>query len=212
MHLLAKNSTTLKLLIAGLFVILLDLLAPLSRGSGVAAQSAATRSDTFKPLTNIPAQAEQVETGIFVMNFHDLDIASNTYSLDFYVWFKWKGALDPTENLEYNNGVDDSDTTSVASYKTPEKLPDGRFFQALRVDSRFVQPFALAKYPLDQQTITIELEDSVYTADQMIYVADTQQSGYSRVVSIPGWEIQAANRWWTRPMDRVGYLTQTHSG
>ncbi len=109
------------------------------------------------------------------MNFHDLDIASNTYSLDFYVWFKWKGALDPTANLEYNNGVDDSDRTSVPSYKTPEKLPDGRFFQALRVDGRFVQPFALAKYPLYRQTITIELEDSVYIADQMVYVADTKQ-------------------------------------
>jgi hypothetical protein len=131
--------------------------------------------------------------GIFAMNFHDLDIASNTYSLDFYIWFKWKGELDPTANLEYHNGVDDSDTTSVASYKTPEKLPDGRFFQALRVDGRFVQPFALAKYPLDQQTITISLEDSVYTVDQMVYVADNRQSGYSSTVSIPGWEIQTAN-------------------
>ena len=192
MHILVRNSTTRKLLISVLFVALLALLVQFGSGIRVSAQSAA-KSDTFKPLTDIPAQAEQVETGIFVMNFHDLDIASNTYSLDFYVWFKWKGALDPTANLEYNNGVDDSDRTSVPSYKTPEKLPDGRFFQALRVDGRFVQPFALAKYPLDRQTITIELEDSVYIADQMVYVADTKQSGYSSTVSIPGWEIQATN-------------------
>ena len=192
MHILVRNSTTRKLLISVLFVALLALLTQLGSGVRVSAQFQ-TKSDTFKPLSDIPAQSQQVETGIFVMNLYDLDISSNTCSLDFYVWFKWKGNLDPTANLEYFNGVSDSDTTSVPSYKKPEKLPDGRFFQAVRVEGRFVQPFALAKYPLDQQNLTISLEDSVSTVDQMVYVADNKQSGYSSKISIPGWEIQAAD-------------------
>jgi hypothetical protein len=191
MH-ITKNSTTRKLLISVFFVALLALLTQVGSRVRVLAQHQ-TKSDTFKQLSDIPAQSQQVETGIFVMNLYDLDISSNTCSLDFYVWFKWKGNIDPTPNLEYFNGVSDSNTTSVPLYKKPEKLSDGRFYQAMRVEGRFVQPFALAKYPLDQQNLTIWLENSVYTVDQMVYVADNKQSGYSSKILIPGWEIQVAD-------------------
>ncbi len=188
-NLLARNSNARKLL-SVIFIALL-ILAQLS--SGVILAQSKSKSDTFKPLADIPAQAEKVETGIFAINLYDLDASSNTYSLDFYVWFKWKGELDPTANLEYTNGVNDSDTTSVPVYEKPEKLPDGRFYQALRVEGRFVQPFSFARYPLDQQNITVSLEDSLYTIDQIVYVADNKQSGYSSVISIPGWEIRSSN-------------------
>jgi hypothetical protein len=56
-------SKTRKLLLSALFIALLALSVQLNSGVRVLAQSAA-KSDSFKPLTNIPAQAEQVETGI----------------------------------------------------------------------------------------------------------------------------------------------------
>jgi len=188
----AKNSTTRKLLISVLFIVLLVLSVQLSSGIKVSAQSEA-KSDTFKPLSTISAQSEKVEVGIFAMNLYDLDIASNTYALDFYVWFKWKGEIDPTASLEYANGVNDWDATSIPDSQKPERLPDGSFYQSVRFEGRFVQPFAFARYPLDQQSITVSLEDSLHTTDQLVYIADEKQSGYSSRMSIPGWEIQRAD-------------------
>lgn len=182
-----RNSPVRSVLAAVLSVLLIALLAQFSVR---ASAPAAVRSDTLKPLTDIPAQAQKVETGIFAMNLYDLDASSNTYYLDFYMWFKWKGDIDPIANLEYTNGVDDWGVTSTPAYETPEKLPDGRLYQTLRVEGRFVQPFALSRYPLDQQDLKVFIENSVYTADQLVYVADREQSGYSENLTIPGWKIQ----------------------
>lgn len=185
---LTRNTPVRNLLISILGVVLFAFLAQL--GTGAFAQTP-TKSDTFRPLTDIPAQAEKVETGIYAMNLYNLDASSNTYYVDFYVWLKWKGDIDPTANLEFANGVDDWGMILVPAYEEPEKLPDGRLYQALRVEGRFVQPFALARYPLDQQSLDILLENSVYTTDQLVYVADQEQSGYSDNLTIPGWKIRA---------------------
>lgn len=187
LYLFARNSTTRKVLIAVFCTALLALLIQL--GVGVSAQLP-VRSDTLKPFEDIPAQAEQVETGIFAMNLYNLDTSSNTYYADFYIWFKWKGDIDPTANLEYTNGVEDWGAISTPAYEEPEKMPDGRFYQVLRVEGRFAQPFALSRYPIDQQNLRILIENSVYTANQLAYVADKEQSGYSSDLSIPGWKIQ----------------------
>lgn len=186
-YLFIKKSTAGKLLVSALCVVSLVLLTQLNLGA--AAQSSA-KSDTLKPLTDIPVKAEKVETGIFAMNLYNLDTSSNTYYLDFYIWFKWKGDIDPTTNLEYANGVDDWGVVSTPAYEKPEKLPDGRLYQALRVEGRFVQPFALSRYPLDQQQLKVLIENSLYTTDQLVYVADEEQSGYSDSLTIPGWKIQ----------------------
>lgn len=186
-HLLARNTTARKLLVSIFCIALLAFFTQL--GIGVSAQST-TKSDTLKPLTDIPNTAEKVETGIFAMNLFNLDASSNTYYLDFYVWFKWNGEIDPTEKLELSNGVEDWGVSKEAAYEKPEKLPDGSFYQALRVEGRFVQPFALARYPLDQQSLNILLENSVYTSEQLVYVADQKESGYSDSLSIPGWKIR----------------------
>lgn len=214
-HLFLQNSTARKLLISAFCVALLTLLTQI--GVGASEQSAA-KSDTLKPLTDIPAKAEQVETGVFAMNLYNLDPASNTYYLDFYIWFKWKGEIDPTANLEYTNGVDDWGAISTPAYEEPEKLPDGRLYQTLRVEGRFVEPFALSRYPLDQQNLKVAIENSVYTTDELVYVADKEQSGYSESLSIPGWKIRGFDlsnlvREYTTNFgdDRMGDTTQYSS-
>lgn len=147
-------------------------------------------SSDLRPLTEIPAQSEQVETGIFAVNLYDIDAARNTYYLDFYIWFKWKGDIDPTGSLELSNGVEDWGTSSVPVYEKPEELPDGSFYQAWRVESRFVQPLILERYPLDRHNLNILVENYVYTTNQLVYVADAEASGYSDTLAVPDWDIQ----------------------
>lgn len=211
----SKNSTVRKLFVSVVCVALFALLTQL--GAGTSAQTTA-KSDTLKPLTDIPAKAEKVETGIFAMNLYNLDASSNTYYLDFYIWFKWKGNIDPTVNLEYTNGVEDWGAISTPAYEEPQKLPDGRLYQALRVEGRFVEPFALSRYPLDQQSLKVLIENSVYQTNELVYVADKGQSGYSGSLSIPGWKIRGFDvstlaREYTTNFgdDRLGKTTQYSS-
>jgi hypothetical protein len=185
-HLLNRSSRIRRfivlLVITALFLVLLQLVFSFFDQSD--------SSSDLRPLAEIPAQAEQVETGIFAMNLYDIDAARNTYYLDFYLWFKWQGDIDPTGSLELANGVEDWGVSSVPVYEEPEELPDGSFYQAWRVEGRFVQPLILERYPLDRHNLNTLVENSVYTTDQLVYVADAKESGFSDTLAVPDWEIQ----------------------
>lgn len=172
-------------IIVGLFLVLVQIISSFLNKSEIAPD--------IHYLKTIPPQAEQVETGIFALNLYNLEVSSNTYYLDFYIWFKWKGEIDPTESLEFGNGVEQWGMTSVPIYEKPEELPDGSYYQVWRVESRFVQPLILNRYPLDQHSLNILVENSIYTIDQLVYIADSTQSGYSAGISIPDWKIQGFN-------------------
>ncbi|MBM0740663.1 hypothetical protein JOY44_03355 [Phormidium sp. CLA17] len=140
-------------------------------------------------MPNPASSAQQVQVGFYPINVYGLDISSNTYYLDTYIWFKWKGAIDPIADLELVNSVDDWGMTQKLGYEKPQKQPDGSQYQIIRVEGRFFQPFSLAKYPLDRQRLGVTLENSIYTSKDLVYLADQKDSGYAELLSIQGWQI-----------------------
>lgn len=147
---------------------------------------------TLNPLSQpipLSPQAERVETGIFAVNIYDIDLTTSSFYADFYVWFKWKGNIDPIAGLEVTNSISDWAMISVPAHPEPEQLPDGSFYQISRIEGRFLQSFDLRRYPLDQQNLSIVMENSTYTTNQLVYVADESASGYSQFLTLPGWSI-----------------------
>lgn len=147
------------------------------------------KNSSFKPLEAIPVSAQQVQVGFYGMNVYNLDVASNSYYLDAYVWFRWKGKIDPIVDLEFANAVDDWGMTQKPGYEKPQQQADGSLYQILRVEGRFVQPFSLVRYPLDRQQIGITLENSIHTSKDLVYLVDTKDSGYADTVSMQGWRV-----------------------
>lgn len=150
-------------------------------------------SKVYKKLKEIPSTAQQVKVGFYTQNIYDLDPTSNAYYMDFYMWFNWKGDIDPTEKIELMNGVEDWGVTMANAYEEPKQLPDGSFYQSIRVEGRFRENFEFARYPLDKQRLGVVIENSVYTIDQLVYLADTSGSGYAGDLSIPGWVFEKYN-------------------
>jgi hypothetical protein len=71
----------------------------------------------------------------------------------------------------------------------PKRNSDGSFYQIMRVEGLFNQPFSLSDYPLDQQRLSIKVEDQTYGIDQLAYVIDTKDSGVGNLLRIPGWNL-----------------------
>jgi hypothetical protein len=144
---------------------------------------------SFQPLKSIPATAQQVKTGFYPINVYQLDLSSNTYYVDTYIWFNWKGKIDPIANLELSNAVEEWGMNQQPGYPEPQKQPDGSLYQIIRVEGRFFQPLELEKYPLDQQRLGILIENSIYTAKDLVYTIDTQDSGFADTLAIQGWQV-----------------------
>ncbi|HRI58550.1 MAG TPA: hypothetical protein PK228_02470, partial [Saprospiraceae bacterium] len=45
--------------------------------------------------SGVAAQQQQVRVGVYLMNLYDLNMDEHSFYADFYVWFKWKGKIDP---------------------------------------------------------------------------------------------------------------------
>lgn len=147
-------------------------------------------STVYKTLTEIPKTAQQVKVGFYAQNVYELDSSSNSYYMDFYMWLKWKGSIDPTTKLEFMNGVEDWSVTSVPAYEQPQKLPDGSSLQVLRMEGRFAEPFKFDRYPLDRQRLGVTIENALYPLNQLVYVPDNEQTGYAKGIVIPGWNFE----------------------
>jgi hypothetical protein len=154
------------------------------------AQSQSPASGAIVPMDGPAPSAQIVTVGMYVNTVYQLEVANSTYYLDAYIWFKWRGDIDPTATLELTNMVEEWGAMITPLSEEPEFLPDGSKYKMLKVEGRFMQPFLLSDYPLDRQRLSVYLEDNTYGADQLAYVMDQDGSGYGHMLTIPGWQIE----------------------
>ena len=140
-------------------------------------------------LEKLPASAQKVYVGFYPTTIYDLNIQSGTYYFLGYVWMRWKGPIDPTASFELTNAVDLSDLTKSKFYETPERLPDGSLYQIFTIEGRFHQHFRLHDFPLDRQALSIAVEDANHGVDELVFVPDKAEIGYSPRLRVLGWDI-----------------------
>ncbi|MBK8428037.1 MAG: hypothetical protein IPL27_19630 [Lewinellaceae bacterium] len=73
----------------------------------------------YLPQLAVPAaaQAQQVKTGIYLMNLYNLNMDEHSFYADFYIWFRWSGPIDPT-NIEFVNAIENGVWTRLLSMAT----------------------------------------------------------------------------------------------
>jgi hypothetical protein len=132
------------------------------------------------------AQPSSVVMGAYVNKIQDIDFRDNRYAIDFYLWFRWKaeGRLvdyKPLDSFEIINGKVENKSGVV------EKKIGDLNYAAVRVNATMAEAWDLAKYPFDSHTMRIAVEDSNLTADELVFVADTANSGLGDELNLSGW-------------------------
>jgi hypothetical protein len=152
-------------------------------------QAELLQKGSLRPQEQPPASAQIVKIGFYPISVHHMDVASNTYDIDTYIWFRWKGKIDPTKTIEFINMVEDWGGKVTFLQPAPKREPDGSLYQILRLEGLFTHPFSLSDYPLDRHPLSIRIEDQTYGIDRLAYVIDTKDSGVGDLVRIPGWNL-----------------------
>lgn len=141
----------------------------------------------------------QVEVGIYLNDVGEFQLATGTFTADFYMWMRWEGnwtagndnstvsqliiqaQASPTGSIsalqgyafpshfEFENG-DEVTPTLIAA----QPHYNGTDYNLLeyRVLGTFHNQVHLENYPLDKQTLSIEMEDSFYANTSLVYVPD----------------------------------------
>jgi hypothetical protein len=161
---------------------LLVVLAFAAAGS-VRAQPAAAQSTD--PAASATA-ANPVLVGAYVNKIQDLSFRENRYTIDFYLWFRWKaeGALadyKPLESFEIINGKIESKGSIV------EKKIGDINYAVVRVSATMAETWELAEFPFDSHTVRINIEDSALTIPDLVFTPDRTNSGLGDELDIAGW-------------------------
>lgn len=140
------------------------------------------------PSPNKPKQ-ENVFVGFHINKVVNVDLKLNTYWVDFYIWFRWKGNIDPTASYEFMNGFEKWGETSVAENENVRILKGGWKYKEIHTELQFHSPFHFGAYPMDQQILTLKVEDKSHPLHELKYIADHANSSYDEDIFIPGWKI-----------------------
>ena len=150
--------------------------------------------------TAAPAQAQEspdkVTIGFYVNDVQDIDLASNSFTVDFYMWMRWKNPkIQPWLTIEPMNSNARENSTSSSTggvagkplYDEPLDMPDGSKYMAMRYQGVFSKEYDLERYPFDTQKLLLTFEDQDLVAGELQYVPDSTPVAITGNVSIPGY-------------------------
>lgn len=137
-----------------------------------------------------------VTVGVYFYFVRSLDLRASSYTADFYIWFLWSGESNPTKSFEFMNALGPPSQRPIfvdeAGADKPQLLADGRMLQQYHVQGSFGHSFDLSHYPLDDQDIVIEIEDTKADAKDLVYQVDRDGSSFHESLTIPGWQVRNA--------------------
>lgn len=128
----------------------------------------------------LPKNPADVEVGIWLVNVERVDLAANSYRLDFYLWFRFNSSeisLEEVEEFEFTNG---------APSKYEVNLADG--YLEYRVRGDFIKTFDFTRYPYESHELSVEVEHKNLNASYLIYQVDPE-SNIDETVNVAGWDV-----------------------
>lgn len=107
-------------------------------------------------------------TGVDINEITDFDLGTFTYTVDFYLWFRYQGEFEPKEI----NFVNSLDPVELGEPFLKQRSDDGVTTTVYRVKTSFKDDFLIKDYPFDQHLIQLKIRHNTLTRDKLIFVAD----------------------------------------
>jgi hypothetical protein len=151
----------------------------------ISSVSAAGPAPSLPPAVN--SSPSKMEVGIFVNSINNLDFIKGTYSMDFYLHFRWTDPTIQTADFEIMNGQISTGSHSLEKLWENKSGPVKEEWYRVRAD--FAITPNIRDYPFESGIAPIEIEDAENDATQLIYVPIANESGIEPRFVIPGWTI-----------------------
>lgn len=134
------------------------------------------------------AAAETVTVGVYVENVQAVDITTNSFSADFYVWLRWRDPdFDAPAGIEVMNVFESWALTKTELYEEPRKQSDGSLVWLGRYQGNFNSPLSVADFPFQKQTLRFVFEDGQHDVRRVVYVPDKDPITVNPAITLAGY-------------------------
>ena len=157
---------------------------------GAGSESAEHHRRAVRPLsTERETGPEKVTAGVYISNIQKVDLPTNSFDVDFYVWLRWTNPdLDPSEGLEVMNVYQRWGLVETPLYDEPQKQSDGSLLWVARFQGSFNSPLSLSDYPFEKQTLRLIIEDGENDISSVVYEPDADPIELDREITLPGYK------------------------
>jgi len=133
----------------------------------------------FAILTCLPfVYAQEAQIGAYILNVGKYELATGSYTIDFYLSIKCEKKCDPT--IEFMNG------RALSTDKIIDK-PNDKFY---RIQASLQEQVNLENFPFDEQKLTILIEDKEKPLNEFIFIPNDDEAGLDPSVKFVGWQIK----------------------
>jgi hypothetical protein len=136
----------------------------------------AAKTDAGRQPISAPQKTKPVEVrvGLYVTHIGEFALKEDNWTANFDIWFRWSGKdVSPGETFWLVNGEIGSRDKREAS------VVAGEHYERYHVKARINNYFNPTRFPLGDEPLTIEIEDTIHRAEALRFVADDRNSGIS---------------------------------
>ncbi|HWB23991.1 MAG TPA: hypothetical protein VG738_00860 [Chitinophagaceae bacterium] len=129
---------------------------------------------------------DTVKTGIYVTSIHNIDFKNQEYTVDFWVWFKYKNkSFDFLHNLEIPLAKSVSQSFSTID------TSGGQVYLLMKIQCVMKDSWRIDNFPFDKQTLRLSMENSQYDSHSLVFLPDQRGKHFDPRFTLRGWNIDS---------------------
>jgi branched-chain amino acid transport system substrate-binding protein len=109
-----------------------------------------------------------IYTGIDINEISNISPINETFTADFYLWFRHRGYLDYSK-IEFLNAVED---LRLRDEPIMEMTDQNIAYRAYRIKGDFKEAFNFHDYPFDSQRMSIRFRHKKFNSERLVFVTD----------------------------------------
>jgi hypothetical protein len=129
---------------------------------------------------------DTVSIGIFITSIHDIDFKQKEYSVNFWIWLKYKN-----KDFDFYNNLEVPQAKTVTKSFVTVDSSNGRIFMQMKLQCVMKDSWRITNFPFDRQSLRIAFENSQFDSRSMVFVADTVGQHYDSRFTLRGWSIDS---------------------
>jgi hypothetical protein len=128
---------------------------------------------------------DTVKAGAYVISVHDINFHEKEYTIRFWLWFLYDNAdFDFTTQLDIPN---------AKTIDKPEVIIDsmeGQAWVIMKMKCIMKESWDVEDFPFDEQHLTVQIENTLFDKNSLVFVPDTAGSQFDNEEAIDGWSIE----------------------
>lgn len=129
---------------------------------------------------------DTVKTGIYITSIHDIDFRQQEYTIDFWLWMKYKNA-----DFDFSHNLEIPLAKSVEKSFETIDTTGGEISMLMKLQCVMKDSWLITNFPFDKQTLRLSIENSQYDSKSLRFSKDTSGKHFDPRFTLQGWVIDS---------------------